>query len=60
MNNIELKTIAYKTLVRPTREYGATVWDAYTKTNINRLNGAHISAACFILRNYERKPGTVP
>jgi len=59
MNNIKLKTTAYKTLVRPTMEYGATAWDAYTKKNINKLEGAQRSAAHYILRNYERKSGTV-
>ena len=59
MNNIKLKTTAYKTLVRPTMEYAATAWDPNTKKNINKLEGVQRSAARYILRNYERKPGTV-
>ena len=40
-------------------EYAATAWDPNTKKNINKLEGVQRSAARYILRNYERKPGTV-
>jgi len=59
MNNTKLKTTAYKTLVRPAMEYGATAWDPYTKKNINKLEEVQKIAARYILRNYDRKPGTV-
>ena len=61
MNNSKLKTTAYKTLVKKlTMEYAAIAWDSYTKKNtgINKLEGVQRSAARYILRNYERKPGT--
>jgi len=39
INNIKRRTTAYKTLMRPTMECGAIVWDPYTKKSINRLEG---------------------
>jgi hypothetical protein len=33
----QVKAQCYTTLVRPNLEYAATVWDPYTKFNINKL-----------------------
>ena len=35
INSEDLKSKAYKTLVRPMVEYSATIWDPYTKDNIS-------------------------
>jgi len=59
VDSVKLKTTAYNSLVRPVMEYGAAAWDPHTQKNINKLEGIQRSAARFILRNYERTPGTV-
>ena len=51
---------AYIALVRSTLEYGATIWDPYTQTEINRLEGVQRRAARFITQDYKsRDPGCV-
>ena len=49
-----LKEKAYKTLVRPSMEYAATVWDPYTQNNINRLEMVQRRAARYTLNQWER------
>ncbi|XP_069994159.1 uncharacterized protein [Penaeus vannamei] len=41
----DIKHIAYNTLVRPTLEYCAAVWDPYTKHNIEKLEQVNTRAA---------------
>ena len=51
---------AYISLVRSILEYGATIWDPYTVTNINNLEKIQRQAAKFITRDYKsRDPGCV-
>ena len=51
---------AYLALVRSTLEYGASVWDPYTQTEIDRLEKVQRSAARFVTGNYRtREPGCV-
>lgn len=37
IKNVELKSIAYNSLVRPRLEYAVPIWSPYTKMNIYEL-----------------------
>ena len=39
--SIRIKEQAYQTLVRPLVEYASTVWNPYTKTEINKIEAVH-------------------
>ena len=52
INNRQLKTTAYETLVRPQLEYASTVWDPYTQTNIYQLEKVQRRAARYTLNRY--------
>ena len=54
INSPELKSIASKSLVRPTVEYASTVWDPYTKHNRDRLEMVQCRAARYVLHRYEK------
>jgi hypothetical protein len=41
--------------VRPNLEYAATVWDPYTKFNINKLEKCQRRAARFVIGDYSRE-----
>lgn len=49
-----VKYLAYTTLIRPKLEYACTVWDPYTKVNINNLEKIQRRAVRFIYSNYNR------
>ena len=51
----ELKSTAYKTLVRPYLEYSCTVWDPHTKELTQKIEMVQHRAARFVYRDYERK-----
>ena len=55
---LDIKHVAYNTLVRPTLEYCSAVWDPYTQTNITKLEQINTKAARFITHNYSLAPGT--
>ena len=50
--NADIKTLAYKTLVRPHLEYCDTVWDPHTNNNINKLEAIQNKTARWIRRDY--------
>ena len=49
-----LKTSAYNTLMRPSLEYGCTVWDPFTQDNINKIEMIQRRAVRFVLKKYDR------
>ena len=56
----EVKASAYRTLVRPSIEYASSVWDLYTRNNIQQLEAIQRRAARFVYNNfYDREPGVV-
>ena len=46
------KTQAYQSLVRPIVEYGSTVWDPYTKSNIDKIEMVQRRAARYVTNRY--------
>jgi hypothetical protein len=47
-----IKTKAYKTIVRPTLEYSASVWDPYTLSNTRKIEAVQRRAARFVQHRY--------
>ena len=56
--NSDIKLLAYKSLVLPTLEYCAAVWDPHAQNNIEKLEQINTRAARFISNNYTYTPGT--
>ncbi|KXJ17197.1 putative RNA-directed DNA polymerase from transposon BS [Exaiptasia diaphana] len=54
VNSRQIKTQAYFGLVRPILEFAASVWDPYTKSNIDKLEKIQRRAARFVCRDYRR------
>ena len=52
IHSTQLKTTAYKTLVRPLLEYGCTVWDPYTEGSIHQLEMVQRRVARYVLNRY--------
>ena len=52
VHNKDLKSVAYKTLVRPQLEYASTVWSPHTTTNIYKLESVQRRAARWATRYY--------
>ena len=50
--NENVKTLAYKTLVRPQLEYASTVWHPHTKLNINKLEMIQRRALRWVTGDY--------
>lgn len=50
----EVKTLAYKTLLRPIIEYAKVVWDPYTQTNCLKLDIIQRLSSRFIFNKYRR------
>lgn len=49
----DVKTKCYNTYVRPITEYCSSVWDPFTKKNIQKLENIQRRAARFIHNNYD-------
>jgi hypothetical protein len=56
MNQCPRKTKAscYEHLVRPILEYANTIWDPWTKNNIDKIEAVQRRSARFVLNNYSR------
>ena len=52
VNNKDLKSVAYKTLVRPQLEYASIVWCPHTTTDINKVEAVQRRAARWSTRDY--------
>ena len=52
VHNKDLKSLAYKTLVRPQLMYASTVWSPHTATNIHKLESVQQRAARWATRDY--------
>ena len=52
---LQLKNLAYKTFVRPTLEYAATVWDPHTERNIQKVEMVQRRAARFVKADFHKK-----
>ncbi len=57
--NEEVKTTAYKALVRPIMEYASAAWDPHTKVNSDTLNRVQKQAARFCKKDYSRREGAM-
>ena len=50
VHNQDLKSTAYKTLMRPQLEYSTSVWSPYTKDNIKKIEAAQRRSATWATR----------
>ena len=53
--SIGIKEQANQTLVRPLVEYASTVWNPYTKTEINKIEAVQRRAARYVVNNQRNR-----
>ena len=53
VHNKDLKSVAYKTLVRPQLEYASTVWYPHHDKDINKVEAVQREAARWAIRDYK-------
>lgn len=56
----EVKSRAYTCLIRPQLEYSSSVWNPYTKRNINKIEMVQHRAARFVENEYSRYSHITP
>ena len=54
----ETKILAYQSIVRPTIEYAASIWDPFTTKNISKVEKIQRSAARFVHNDYSHSSVT--
>ena len=58
VHNKDLKSVAYKTLVRPQLEYASTLWSPHTATDIQKVEAIQRRAARWVYRDYSYTSST--
>uniref|UniRef100_A0A8W8IY08 Uncharacterized protein n=1 Tax=Magallana gigas TaxID=29159 RepID=A0A8W8IY08_MAGGI len=52
--NQQLRSAAYKAMVRPQLEYAASVWDPHLATHTNQIEAVQRRAAKWVMSDYSR------
>ena len=60
VHNKNLKSVAYKTLVRPQLVYVSTVWSPHTATDIQKVEAVQRRAARLLYRDYSYTSSVTP
>ena len=59
INSLSLKSMTYKSLVRPLLEYSSGAWDPYTKENVKKLEMVKRHTARYVLNRYNNTSSVI-